>query len=273
MAIINSLAIGKSVKSAGNLTYKTVRGRTIASQRITQNKSNTPFQQNQRERFTKVSQSMKLLQQYIDACYEKSKYGSSRNAFFSTNKRFTLGGLVGEIMEGIEPLSRGMLSALTETPIPQLSIIANGSLAGFLNIQYTTLPSYKYGSNTFNNLKVIGDAESYGSGEYSFTLSSLVRRTDIKLAFFGFADDGLIAAFGDVNEDGLANFNDAEVQAAVASSAFTFSDDTKKFVSSMRMSCTINSVKNGKCPIGIYLPIIGGKVPTITAVFADQSEV
>lgn len=273
MAIINSLAIGKSVKSAGNLTYKTVRGRTIASQRITQNKSNTPFQQNQRQLFAKVSESMKLLQQYIDACYEKSKYGSSRNAFFSTNKRFTLGNLVGEITEGIITLSDGMLSALTDTPTPQLSIITKGSLAGFLQIQYTTIPSYKYGENTYNNLRVIGDAESYGSGEYSFTLSKLARRTDIKLAFFGFADDGLISAFGDVNEDGLAHFDNTQVQSAVASSAFTFSDETNEFVSSMRMSCTINMVKNGKCPIGIYIPIIGGQVPTITAVFADESAV
>lgn len=273
MAIINSLAIGKGVKSAGNLTYKTVRGRTIASQRITQNKSNSPLQQNQRQRFALVSESMKLLQQYIDACYEKSKYGSSRNAFFSTNKRFTLGNLVGEITEGIIPLSDGMLSALTETPVPQLSIITNGTLAGFLNIQYTTLPSYKFDGNTYENLRVIGDAETYPSGAYDFTLSALARRTDIKLAFFGFSKNGLIVAFGSVDKAGLPMFSNTEVQAAVSSSHFTFSDDTNEFVSSMHMTCTINSVGNGTCPIGIFVPIIGGKVPTITAVFADEPDV
>lgn len=273
MAIINSLAIGKGVKSAGNLTYKTVRGRTIASQRITQNKSNTPYQQNQRQRFALVSESMKLLQQYIDACYEKSKYGSSRNAFFSTNKRFTLGNLVGEIKEGIIPLSDGMLSALTETPTPQLSIISNGTLGGFLNINYTTLPDYKYNGNTYHNLRVIGTSDGYSTADYDFTLSSLARRGDIQLAFFGFADSGLITAFGDVNEDGLAHFSNTQVQAAVSSSAFTFSDDTNEFVTSLHMSCSINSVANGKCPIGILIPIVGGKVPTITAVFANESDV
>lgn len=273
MAIINSLAIGRSVKSAGNLTYKTVRGRTIASQRITSNKSNTVSQQNQRERFSKVARSIKLVQQYVNTCYEKSKFGSSRNAFFKTNKNFTFGGLIGELEEGLVTLSDAMLSALTNEPISQLSIISNGSLAGFLDVQYSTIASYKYKTQTYKNLKVIGPTDSYGSGEYNFTLSAPVRRTDIQLAFFGFADTGLVSAFGTVNNDGLAAFKNTQVQSAVASSAFTFSDDTKQFVSSMRMTCTINAVLNGKCPIGIYVPVIGGKVPTITAVFADESEV
>lgn len=273
MAIINSLAIGKSVKSAGNLTYKTVRGRTIASQRITQNKSNTTAQQTQRSMFGAVATSMKFIQQYIGTCYEKSKYGSSRNAFFKQNKNFNFGGLYGELAEGLVTLSDAMLSALTNAPVSQLSIISNGSLAGFLDIQYTTLPSYKYSGNTYEKLRVIGDAEAYGSGEYTFNLSSPARRSDIKLAFFGFADSGLITAFGSVNEDGLADFDNTQVKGAVSSSAFTFSDDTREFVTSMRMTCTISQVAETKCPIGIYIPVIGGKVPTITAVFAEESDV
>lgn len=49
MAIVNSLAIGKSKKSAGNLTYATVKGRTIAKQKVVEvHNPNTPAQQAQR---------------------------------------------------------------------------------------------------------------------------------------------------------------------------------------------------------------------------------
>lgn len=34
MAIIRSLAIGKGSKSAGNITFRTVRGRTIVSEKL-----------------------------------------------------------------------------------------------------------------------------------------------------------------------------------------------------------------------------------------------
>lgn len=86
MAVINSLAIGKSVKSAGNLTYKTVRGRCIASQRITQNSSNTTAQQLVRNNFKLASKIITILQSWIDLGFEKSKYGSSRNEFLKNNK-------------------------------------------------------------------------------------------------------------------------------------------------------------------------------------------
>lgn len=105
MAIINSLAIGKSVKSAGNLTYKTVRGRTIASQRITSNASNTPLQQSQRAHMREASSMCALLRQYIDNCYEKSKFGSARNNFMHINTLFSGGGVSSEVKEGAIPLS------------------------------------------------------------------------------------------------------------------------------------------------------------------------
>lgn len=109
MAIINSLAIGKSFKSAGNLTYKTVRGRTIASQRITSNASNTFAQGAQRSRFGATAQCMQLFLPFINNFFEKTKYGSSRNQFVKVNKFINLGGLLGEIKEGIVPLSEAFL--------------------------------------------------------------------------------------------------------------------------------------------------------------------
>lgn len=275
MAIINSLAIGKSVKSAGNLTYKTVRGRTIASQRITQNKSNTPFQQNQRQRFAKVSESMKLIQQYIDACYEKSKYGSSRNAFFSTNKRFTLGNFVGEITEGIEPLSRGMLSALTETPSKQLSLLSFGSLAGFLSIKYKDVANYKYGENTFGSLRVIADLSTgdYNEASYTFTFAKPVKYSDLKLYAFGFADSGLLADVGVIEESGVPNFSfdNSPFTTAASLSRVYYSETGSDYITSVDVHFDFTSVQN--CPCVIIVPSVGGKVPTIAGVFAKTSAV
>lgn len=90
MAIINSAGIGKSRKSQGNLTYKYVRGRTIASSRITENKSNTPKQFLQRSRFAVFSALCQKLAFYIEKTYDKSKYGSARNAFMRINKSMLL---------------------------------------------------------------------------------------------------------------------------------------------------------------------------------------
>lgn len=86
MAIINSTAIGKGTKTAGQLTYRNVRGRVIASQRITSNKSNTPAQATQRLSFKEISQALSKISFLINRTFEKSKYGSSRNNFYKINK-------------------------------------------------------------------------------------------------------------------------------------------------------------------------------------------
>lgn len=85
MAIISSTAIGNGQKSAGVLTYRRTRGRTIASQRVVTNKSNTVYQQDVRSRFAAVSHIMSVLAFMINVSCEKSKYGSSRNNFYRNN--------------------------------------------------------------------------------------------------------------------------------------------------------------------------------------------
>lgn len=85
MAIISSTAIGSGQKSAGVLTYRRTRGRTIASQRVVTNKSNTTAQALQRKMFRHVSHIMSVLAFIINRSAEKSKYGSSRNNFFKNN--------------------------------------------------------------------------------------------------------------------------------------------------------------------------------------------
>lgn len=88
MAIIKSLGIGAGVKSAGNITYRYSRGRTIASQRITENKSNTPLQASQRGYFRVMSQVAFLLAAHIEWAFDKTKYGSQRNNFIKRNKDY-----------------------------------------------------------------------------------------------------------------------------------------------------------------------------------------
>lgn len=85
MAIISSTAVGSGQKSAGVLTYRRTRGRTIASQRVVTNKSNTAAQALQRKMFRQASHIMSVLAFVINRSTEKSKYGSSRNNFFKNN--------------------------------------------------------------------------------------------------------------------------------------------------------------------------------------------
>lgn len=85
MAIINSLGVGAGQKSAGNLTYRRTRGRTIASQRITTNKSNSAAQQDKRMKFGYLTEAIKKLAFIINMSCEKSKFGSSRNNWMKRN--------------------------------------------------------------------------------------------------------------------------------------------------------------------------------------------
>lgn len=85
MAIVNSLAVGKATKTAGELTYAKVRGRIIARRRIISNKSNTAKQASQRADFGKVSRFVTLLDSWIKANVQKSAYGSARNNFVKKN--------------------------------------------------------------------------------------------------------------------------------------------------------------------------------------------
>ena len=86
MAIIQSTAIGNGKKSAGVLTYRRQRGRTIASQRILTNNSKTEKQVTQRSAFALASKAIAISAPIVDATFEKSKYGSARNNFFKMNK-------------------------------------------------------------------------------------------------------------------------------------------------------------------------------------------
>ncbi|MCC8199660.1 MAG: hypothetical protein LIP06_14135 [Tannerellaceae bacterium] len=85
MAIISSTAIGAGRKTAGELTYRRTRGRTIASRRITENKSNTRLQKQQRNAFGSLAAIAKSLTPWIELTFPKTRYGSPRNNFVKNN--------------------------------------------------------------------------------------------------------------------------------------------------------------------------------------------
>lgn len=86
MAIVSSTALGSASRSAGVLTYRKVRGRIIASQRVVENKSRTPLQVEQRGKFANASAILSALAFLISKTFEKSTYGSARNNFYKQNK-------------------------------------------------------------------------------------------------------------------------------------------------------------------------------------------
>lgn len=90
MAIINSLAVGKARKSAGNLTYRLVRGRTIASEKIgARPKDGTTRAPGegllQIQVLAVISAFMRIHKTDIQVSFNKTKYGSQRNFFMKIN--------------------------------------------------------------------------------------------------------------------------------------------------------------------------------------------
>lgn len=87
MAVIRSLAVGKARKSAGNLTYQTVKGRTIAREKpaFVAN-PNTPLQQEQRGKMRNLVAAWRawfsLLKPYFTVI---DGYGSAYNQFVKMN--------------------------------------------------------------------------------------------------------------------------------------------------------------------------------------------
>ena len=86
MAIINSLGIGRGKKSAGNLTYRSVRGRCIASQKQEKRGPVKGSYSIAQATFSLVSTFMRVHSADIDVSFDKTAYGSARNNFYKTNK-------------------------------------------------------------------------------------------------------------------------------------------------------------------------------------------
>lgn len=88
MTVVRSLVLGKARKSAGNVTFRNVRGRVIMSEKV----GERPITRAPGEpmnvyhfMFTLISRFMNAHKHDIAVSFDKTKYGSARNAFFKQN--------------------------------------------------------------------------------------------------------------------------------------------------------------------------------------------
>lgn len=262
MAIINSLAIGKAVKSAGNLTYKVVRGRTIAAQKITANKSNTVRQASQRSSFATLSRCMKLLQAYIVVAFEQSKYGSSRNRFAHVNNKFHLGGLYPEISEGAISLAEGFVSSLMEAPDKSvdLNYVTDGSLSCIVNETLQTYTSVYFDAtiseSPFTNIRAAAEGSSI---EYIFP--SGVKYSDLELVGVGIFANSIQVVTTSVDKNGAIASLTGEFGTFVKTSFAAVVDETSGLVT--KITVKTNTAWGGGDGFAgsILFPRVGGKVP------------
>lgn len=91
MAIINAIGVGRAKKSIGNITYRTVRGRTIASQKRVQGEQGAitrGLKGNLRKPiFAMINLYMAEHASDVQVSFNRSRYGSQRNYFFTMNYR------------------------------------------------------------------------------------------------------------------------------------------------------------------------------------------
>lgn len=91
MAIINAIGVGRAKKSMGNVTYRSVRGRTIASLKRVRGEQGAitrGMSGNLRKPiFAMINLYMAEHASDIQVSFNRSKYGSQRNYFFTMNYR------------------------------------------------------------------------------------------------------------------------------------------------------------------------------------------
>lgn len=122
MAIINAFDGSKAKKSSGNKTYRTVQGRLIASEKVTENSSKSIAQVGQRVRFKYASMYAELMKPIIDHSFVKrSRYASSTNAFTAEAVKNAL--LVPAALKSVT--DGGTLKYLF---LPQRALISKGNL-------------------------------------------------------------------------------------------------------------------------------------------------
>lgn len=85
MAIINSVFMGDARKSAGNGTFRIVRGRTIVSQKVSKRGTLSGDLSINQFALAVISRFASTHAADIDASFDPTTYGSTRNAFFKLN--------------------------------------------------------------------------------------------------------------------------------------------------------------------------------------------
>lgn len=93
MALIRSLAVGKSRKSAGDLTFQSYYGKVVAKQKIVANKSYVPTAKQiaQRNKQVIAGKLVHLLIGTIPVSFVRSQYGTKVNNFVKSNYELLYG--------------------------------------------------------------------------------------------------------------------------------------------------------------------------------------
>ena len=132
MAIINSVVVGRGQKSVGEVSLQVRRGRTIASRRITENKSNTPGQSIQRSSFGNFVKIFSKYKFFFSENFEPTKFGSKFNQFVHQNRNLI----------GSEGYDRTLANSLTNDVSGLLNLldqIINGGLLEPAFVSYGSL--------------------------------------------------------------------------------------------------------------------------------------
>lgn len=166
MAIINSMGVGRTRKSMGNVTYRVVRGRTIGSQKRVSGTSGVTtrgLQGNFRKPlFAMINMYMKEYQTDINVSFNRSRYGSQRNYFFSVNYNALQKALMPLAVQaansGTPPSMEDINTAINSYAVANPTSILRVKLAGFENVYLT-------GEwNSEDNPVAGGSADGLGTG-------------------------------------------------------------------------------------------------------------
>lgn len=179
MAIINSMGVGKARKSMGNVTYRTVRGRTVGSQKRAATGS-TPatrgggaVMSRQQALFGMVSMFMQTHASDIGVSFNKSKYGSQRNYFFAVNRKALFAALSSLAMSAMAsgyPLLSEVESAITAYATANPTAIYRVKLSGFDPVFLTGAWSSDDNPVSGGGTRPLGEGTaSFASSDASYT--------------------------------------------------------------------------------------------------------
>lgn len=176
MAIINSMGVGRARKSMGNVTYRTVRGRTIGSQKRVASggaatRGDGQVLSRQQALFGMVSMFMQAHGSDIDVSFNKSKYGSQRNYFFRKNRAALFAALATlantAISQGYPTLAEvedAITAYATANPTSILRVSLQGFDVVYLTGSWTSDDNPISGGSTTNDIgtgEVTSNADAY----------------------------------------------------------------------------------------------------------------
>lgn len=160
------MGVGRSRKSMGNVTYRVVRGRTIGSQKRVSGASGVTTRglvgNFRKPLFAMINMYMKEHQSDINVSFNKSRYGSQRNYFFSSNygalSKALMALAVQAANSGTPPSIEDINTAINSYAVANPTSILRVKLAGFENVYL----SGEWSSD--DNPVAGGAADGLGSG-------------------------------------------------------------------------------------------------------------